>query len=107
MGDVKSAFDSIKNFTVTTVNAKEFLVDSRTFMDRDSGGGEKAALEVIARIKSIMEHIYEISSKHAHTELKKGGLRFEMNPAREDALFVFESSLCLLEYFVEKFKKLH
>jgi hypothetical protein len=107
MGDVKSALDSIKNFLVTTVNAKEFLVDSRTFMDRDSGGGEKAALEVIGRIRSIMEHIYEISSKPAHTGLKKKGLRFEMSPDREDALFVFESSLCLLEYFMEKFKKLH
>jgi hypothetical protein len=33
-----------------------------------------------------MENIYEISSKPAHTELKKGGLKFEMNPDKEDAL---------------------
>ncbi|MGC1132865.1 MAG: hypothetical protein WA941_08580 [Nitrososphaeraceae archaeon] len=107
MGDVKSALDSIKNFSITPVNAKEFLVDSMTFMDRDSGGGEKAALEVMGRIKDIMENIYEISSKPAHTGLKKGGLKFDMSPGREDALFVFESSLCLLEYFMEKFKKLN
>jgi hypothetical protein len=67
-------------------------VDSRTFTDRDLGGGQKAALEMIGRIQSIMEHIYEISSKPAHTGLKKGGLKFEMNPDKE-ALFVFESSL--------------
>lgn len=74
MGDVKSSLDSIKNLPVTPINAKQFFIDSRTFTDRDLGGGQKAALEVIARIKSVMEHIYEISSKPAHTELKKGGI---------------------------------
>ncbi|MFL6457814.1 MAG: hypothetical protein ACJ71G_12735 [Nitrososphaeraceae archaeon] len=39
--------------------------------------------------------------------LKKGGLKFEMNPDKEDALFVFESSLSLLRYFIEKLKKLN
>jgi hypothetical protein len=61
----------------------------------------------MGRIKCIMENIYEISSKPAHTGLKKGGLKFDTSPDREDALFVFESSLCLLEYFMEKFKKLN
>jgi hypothetical protein len=70
------------------------------------GGGEKASLEVTGRIKDIMEQIYKISSKAAHTELERGGLKFKMNPDR-DALFVFESSLCILKYFVEKFKKVN
>ncbi len=71
------------------------------------GGGEAAALEIMGRIKSIMENIYKISSKPAHTELERGGLKFEMNTDKEDALFVFESSVCLLTYFLEKFKKLN
>jgi hypothetical protein len=106
MGDVKSSLDSIRNLQISPTNAKQFLVDSKTFVDRDVGGGEKAALEVIGRLKEIMEHIYKISSKPAHTGLEKRGLKFEMNPDREDALFVFESSLCILRYFIEKFKKL-
>ena len=107
MVDVKRSLDSIKNFEINPTVAKQFLVDSGTFSDRDVGGGEKASLEVTGRIRDIMEQIYKISSKAAHTELERGGLKFEMNPDREDALFVFESSLCILKYFVEKFKKVN
>ncbi|MGC1932788.1 MAG: hypothetical protein WA667_27765 [Candidatus Nitrosopolaris sp.] len=93
-------------YQISPTNAREFLIDSKTFIDRDVGGGEQAALGVIGRLKGIMEDVYKISSKPVHTELERGGVKFEMNPDREDALFVFESSVCILKYFIEKFKKL-
>ena len=106
MGDVKRSLDSIKNLQISPTNAREFLIDSKTFVDIDVGGGQKAGLELFARLKYIIEHVYKIASKTAHTELERKGLRFEMIPDREDALFLFESSVCILEYFIEKFKKL-
>jgi hypothetical protein len=105
MGDVKSSLDSIKNFTISPTMAEQFLVYTGTFIDREPRGGCKAALEVIGRIKCIMEHLYKISSKPSHTELEKKGLKFEMNPDREDALFVLGTSLCILKYFIEKLRK--
>jgi hypothetical protein len=78
---------------------------SNTFIDIDVGGAEQAALEVIGRLKNIIVHIYQISSKPAH--IQRGGLRFQMNADKEDALFLFESSVCILKYFIEKFKKLN
>lgn len=105
IGDVKTSLDSIKNLRVSLANAREFLIDSNTFIDIDVGGAEQAALEVIGRLKNILEHIYQISSKPAH--IQRGGLRFQMNPDREDALFLFETSVCILKYFIEKFKKLN
>jgi hypothetical protein len=105
IGDVKTSLDSIKNLQVSLANAREFLMHSNTFIDIDVGGAEQAALEVIGRLKNIMEHIYQISSKPAH--IQRGGLRFQMNPDREDTLFLFEISVCILNYFIEKFKKLN
>jgi hypothetical protein len=106
IGDIKTSLDSIKNLQTSPTNAREFLVDSKTFIDIDVGGAEQAALEIIGRLKDIMDHIYQISSKPAHVQ-KARGLKFEMNPDREDALFLFEISVCILNYFIEKFKKLN
>jgi hypothetical protein len=106
MSDVKSSLDSIKNYTINPTNAENFLVESNTFVDIDPTGGISAATEVLGRIRSIMEHIYKISSKPVHTQLEKSNIRFMMNPDKEDALFVFSLSLCMLDYFLEKFKKL-
>jgi hypothetical protein len=102
IGDIKTSLDSIKNLQISPTNAREFLVDSKTFIDIDVGGAEKAALDVIGRLKGIMDHIYQISSKAAHVQ--KANIKFEMNPDREDALFLFEMSVCILNYFIEKFK---
>ena len=106
MGDVKSSLDSIKNFTISQTNAEQFLVKTNTFADTDLNGGLMAATEVLGRIKNIMEHTYKISSKPVHTTLEKSNIKFTMNPSSEDALFVFELSLSMLNYFIEKFKKL-
>jgi hypothetical protein len=105
IGDIKTSLDSIKNLQKSPTNAREFLVDSKTFIDIDVGGAEEAALDIIERLKAITGHIYQISSKAAHVQ--KAGLKFEMNPEREDALFLFEISVCILNYFIEKFKKLN
>jgi hypothetical protein len=41
MGDVKRSLDSIKNLQISPTNAREFLIDSKTFVDNDVGGGQK------------------------------------------------------------------
>lgn len=107
MGDVKSSLDLIRNLQIDQTTAIAFFVDTKTFTDIDMGGAEKAALEVIGRLKAIIGNLYKISSKPAHAEPEKRGLKFELNPDREDALFVFESAVCILRYFLEKFKKLY
>ena len=53
IGDVKTSLDSIKNLQISPTNAREFLVDSKTFIDIDVGGAEKAAL-VIAGSTQLM-----------------------------------------------------
>ena len=107
MGDVKSSLDSIKDISIRSTTGRDFLVLSGTVSDLDPGTGDKAPNDIIGRIKSIIEQIYKISSKPAHTTLEKTKQRFTLMPDREDALFVLESSLCILKYLIDKSKKLN
>lgn len=107
MGDVKSSLDSVKGISITSTTGRDFLVLSGTVSDLDLGTADKAANDIVGRIKDIMEQIYKISSKPAHTTLERSKLRFTLIPDREDALFVLESSLCILKYLIDKCKKLN
>ena len=57
MGDVKRSLDSIKNLQISPTNAREFLIDSKTFVDIDVDGGQKAALELFARLREIYSYV--------------------------------------------------
>jgi hypothetical protein len=103
---VKSSVDSIRSNVKNNriIISKELFIDTGIITNIDPGGGDKAAEEIIEKVGDIMESIYQIASKPAHTKPRKGQpqLRFNISPEEADAQFVLVVGLASSKYLIEK-----
>lgn len=70
----------------------------------NSDKAEKAAEDVIEKFWNILENVYQISSKPAHTKPKPGQpqLSFNISPESSDAEFVLTLGLASAKYMLDK-----
>ena len=94
MDQVKTSVETIYSYVKNTSNkknlAKEIFIDVGVITDIDPTGAEIPAEDVIEKFGNILECIYQISSKPAHTKPKPSQpqLKFKFSPESSDAEFV-------------------
>ncbi|MGB6531166.1 MAG: hypothetical protein WBF33_23910 [Candidatus Nitrosopolaris sp.] len=88
--------------------AKELFIDTGVISDIDFGGAKIAAEDVLEQFGKILQSIYLISSKPAHTTPQKGQpqLGFNFLPDRSDAEFVLTMGLTSAKYLLNKITNL-
>jgi hypothetical protein len=84
--------------------AKELLVDTGIIGNVDnSGSGDRSAEQYIDYYFKILDNIYQMASKPAHTKLRgQMAPRFSMTPDRADAIFVLTTGLAAAKFLLEK-----
>jgi hypothetical protein len=84
--------------------AKELFIDTGVIRDINQGGANIAAEDVCEKLGNILEGIYLISSKPAHTMPQTGQTQagFNFNPDRSDAEFVLIMGLTSAKYLLNK-----
>ncbi|MGH9963999.1 MAG: hypothetical protein ACRD5E_04100 [Nitrososphaeraceae archaeon] len=109
MDSVKTSVDTLRIYLKNPVHkrdlAKELFVDPGVVSNIDPTGGDKAAEDLIEKFVNILENLYQIASKPAHTMLRpnKGGpLRFRFNPDLSDAEFALQIGLSSAKYLISK-----
>lgn len=88
--------------------AKELFIDTGVIRDINQGGANIAAEDVCEKLGNILEGIYLISSKPAHTMPQTGQTQagFNFNPDRSDAEFVLTMGLTSAKYLLNKITNL-
>jgi hypothetical protein len=90
--------------------AKELFIDTGVISDNmDNPGGAKiAADDVFEKFGKILQSIYLISSRPAHTIPQKGQPQLGLNfiPDRDDAEFVLTMGLTSAKYLLNKITNL-
>jgi hypothetical protein len=105
MDEVKSSMDSIRNYPNKQSLAKEILVNTGIIGNVDgSGSGDRSAEQYIDYYFKILENIYQMASKPAHTKLRGQTIpaRFSMTPDRSDAVFVLTMALAASKFLIER-----
>jgi hypothetical protein len=102
MVEVKSSLDSIRNYHNKKDLGKELLVETSIIGNVDPLAGDLASEDVIDRFLKIMDNVYWIASKPAHTKLKGKSSRFSMNPDRTDAVFVLTVALASSKFLLQR-----
>jgi hypothetical protein len=109
MDSVKTSVDTLRIYLKDPVHkkelAKELFVDPGVLNNIDSTGGDIAAEDVLEKIGNILENLYQIASKPAHTMSRptKGvPLRFRFNPDKSDAEFALQIGLSSAKYLISK-----
>lgn len=85
MDEVKSSMDSIRNYPNKQILAKEILVETGIIGNVDSSNsGDRSAEQYMGYYFKILENIYQMASKPAHTKLRGQTTpsRFSMTPDR-------------------------
>jgi hypothetical protein len=97
--------DSIRNYPNKQILAKEILVETGIIGNVDnSGSGDRSAEQYIDYYFKILDNIYQMASKPAHTKLRGRAIpeRFSMTPDRSDAVFVFTTALAACKFLIER-----
>ena len=108
MDQVKTSVDSIRSYLPGHKQdlGREIFIDTGIIVNIDTPGGDRAAEDIIERIGNILENVYQIASKPAHTKTRpKSGqaqLRFSMNPDSSDSEFVLTLALASAKYLIQK-----
>ena len=108
MDQVKTSLDSIRSYLPLHKEdlGREIFIDTGTIVNIDKPGGDKAAEDIIEKIGNILENVYQLASKPAHTKTKpKSGqsqLRFSMHPDSNDSEFVLILALESAKYLIQK-----
>lgn len=108
MDQVKTSVESLRSYANNLSNkknlAKEIFLDTGVLTDIDPSGATQAAEEVIERFCGILEHVYQIASKPAHTKPRKGQpqKKFRYIPESSDAEYVLTLGLGSAKYIMTK-----
>ncbi len=103
MDEVKSSLGTIRRYQNKKDLGKELLVETSIIGNIDPPAGDNAALDVITNFLDILENVYQIASKPAHTTLRgKTPSRFSMNPDRTEAIFVLTTTLAASKFLIER-----
>jgi hypothetical protein len=103
MDQVKSSLDAIRKYSNKKDLGKELLIQTRIIDNIDSSAGDIAAEEVMNDFFEILEKVYHIASKPAHTKGKgKSGGSFAMNPHKAEAVYVLTMGLAASKFLLER-----
>lgn len=108
MDQVKTSVETMRMFAKNPSNkknlAKEIFIDSGVITDIDPTGATLAAEEVIQKFCEILENIYQIASKPAHTKPRSGQpqAKFKFTPESSDAEYVLTLGLVSAKYMMAK-----
>jgi hypothetical protein len=103
INEVKSSLDTIRKYPKKKDRGRELLVETSIIGNLDPSAGDNAAEDVITNFLNIMENVYQIASKPAHTTLRgKAAHRFSINPDRSEANLVLTTALAASKFLLER-----
>jgi hypothetical protein len=111
MDQVKTSVETIRSYIKNLNNkqnlAKEIFIDTGVITYIDPTGAAVAAEDVIEKFGNMLENLYQISSKPAHTTPKQSQpqKRFKFSPGSSDAEFVLTLGLASAKYIMEKIQE--
>ena len=92
--------------TLITNLAKELYIDKKVFEDvaPSTGGAQKAAEEIVNKLFTIFDVLFDISSKALHTKTKYSPQGFRMAPDYCEAEFSLTLALNITNYLLHRMK---
>jgi hypothetical protein len=103
MDRVKSSLDTIRKYSNKKDLGKELLIYTGIIRNIDSSRGDIAGEDVMNNFFEILDKVYQIASKPAHTKGKgKSGGSFAMNPDKAEAVYVLTMGLAASKFLLER-----